>query len=78
MWKKLKNIDSEIIKYLTLITQLGLTVIISILVLFLIFLYLDRKLHTNGILMVIGIVVGVLTGILSAYQMLKKFYRRNE
>ena len=77
MWNKLKSSDKEIIKHLGLLTQLGLTVICSILIFFFIFLYLDKKYETNGILMAAGIVLGVLIGVYSAYRMLRKFYEKS-
>ncbi len=77
MWINLKPSDKEIIKHLGLLTQLGLTVISSILILFFLFLYLDKRFETNGILMAVGIVLGVVTGVYSAYRILKKFYEKS-
>ncbi len=77
MWKNLKSSDREIIKHLGLLTQLGLTVISSILILFFLFLYLDKRFKTNGILMAVGILLGVVAGVFSAYRILKNFYEKS-
>ncbi|MDO9578710.1 MAG: AtpZ/AtpI family protein [Candidatus Cloacimonadales bacterium] len=65
----------EILKNIGLITQLGLSVISPILIFVLGFVYLDKKLHTEGKLIIIGVLLGVATGILAAYRLLKKTYK---
>ncbi len=67
-WKQ----NSEILKYLSLITQLGLTVVSAILICFFIFLFLDRKFQTGGILVGLGVILGVVAGGLAAYRLLKR------
>ncbi|MBN1327306.1 MAG: AtpZ/AtpI family protein [Candidatus Cloacimonetes bacterium] len=64
--------NREIIKYLGLISQLGFTVIICLLIWFIPFLLLDRKFSANGILTITGIVLGVITGFAATYRLLKK------
>ena len=73
--RKKKNLNKEWYKYFSLISQLGLVVVSSILIFFFLFLYLDRKFNTNGILMAVGVFLGVITGVLGAYRLLKKIYR---
>lgn len=73
--RKKKNLNKEWYKYFSLISQLGLVVVSSILIFFFLFLYLDRKFNTNGILMAVGVFLGVITGVLGAYRLLRKIYR---
>ena len=74
MWKKIK-INNEIVQYLGIITQIGLTVVGSILIFFFLFLFLDKKLNTRGILIPIGIIIGIVSGIIYSYRILKRFYK---
>ena len=76
MWKKQKILDKELLRHLSLLGQLGLTVITSILIFFFVFLYLDRKLQTGGILVGVGVFLGVIAGVLAAYKLLKRFYEK--
>ena len=76
MWKKQKILDKELLKHLSLLGQLGLTVVSSILIFFFVFLYLDRKLQTGGILVGVGVFLGVIAGVLAAYKLLKRFYEK--
>ena len=76
MWKKQKILDKELLRHLSLLGQLGLTVITSILIFFFVFLYLDRKLQTGGILVGVGVFLGVIAGVLAAYKLLKGFYEK--
>lgn len=72
MLKKENPLLREILKNIGLITQLGLTVICSVLLFVLGFVYLDGKLHTEGKLIILGVLLGVAAGILAAYRLLKK------
>jgi ABC-type antimicrobial peptide transport system permease subunit len=74
MWKKIK-INIEIVQYLRIITQIGLTVVGSILIFFFLFLFLDKKLNTRGILLPIGIIIGIVSGFICSYRILKRFYK---
>ena len=76
LWKKLRKPDQTILKYFGLVSQLGLSFISSFLLLFFLFLYLDKKLGANGILLIIGTILGVGAGIFSAYKILKKYYEK--
>lgn len=59
-------------KYLSLITQVGLTITLTVLFSTLLGVYLDDRLKTQGILTVIFILVGSFTGIWSAYRLILK------
>lgn len=68
-------LTKEIFKHFALISQLGFSVISSILLFVFGFLYLDRKLNTGGNLIIAGVVLGVLVGILAAYSLIKKHFK---
>ena len=72
MWKRKSQLNSELIKYIGLITQLGLTVIGSILIFLVGAIYLEKKFQTDGILILIGVLIGVVAGVFAAYKLLKK------
>jgi len=72
--QKLRIKDRETLEGLTLISQLGLNIVVSLLIFFLIFLWLDRKLQTNNILLFAGIILGIACGIYLNYKHLKRFY----
>ncbi|MBN1949471.1 MAG: AtpZ/AtpI family protein [Candidatus Cloacimonetes bacterium] len=67
--------DSEIFRYLSLVLQLGLTMIICIVFFFLLAVYLDGKLGTRGLLIPAGIILGVISGGLTSYRTIKKYFR---
>lgn len=74
MFKKYDGFDPEILKYLSLITQLGLTMISSIVIFLLIGRWIDRVCATSNIFLIIGMILGIGGGILSNYMLLRKFY----
>ena len=76
LWRKWSKPDKTILKYFGLVSQLGLSFISSLLIFFFLFLFLDKKLKTNGILMIIGTVLGVAAGIFAAYKILKRYYEK--
>ncbi|MCF7793508.1 MAG: AtpZ/AtpI family protein [Candidatus Cloacimonetes bacterium] len=65
----------EILKNFGLVTQLGLSVIISILIFVLGFNYLDKYFSANGKLLILGVLLGVLCGILVAYRQVSKYLK---
>ncbi|MFC1898695.1 AtpZ/AtpI family protein [Candidatus Cloacimonadota bacterium] len=83
MFRKQKNpltkrdnqLNKEILKNFGLITQLGLSVVISVLIFVLGFAYLDKKLDSDGKLIILGVLLGVASGILAAYRLIKKSYK---
>ena len=76
MWKKQKILDKELLKNLGLVTQLGLSVIVSVLIFLFGFIYLDKKLHTEGRLIIVGVILGVIVGIVTAYRLIQRFYEK--
>jgi ATP synthase protein I len=71
--KKLQIKDPEILRNLTIIGRLGLNIIISLLVFFLLFLWLDRRLGTGNILLFVGIIIGIFSGFYLNYTYLKEY-----
>jgi len=76
MRKKQKILNKELLKHFGLITQLGLSVITPILIFTFGFICLDRKLHTEGKLIIVGVILGVIAGIAAAYRLMRKFYEK--
>ena len=72
MWKRKNQLNSELLKYISLITQLGLTVIGSILIFLVGAIYLEKKFQTDGVLILIGVLIGAAAGVFAAYKLLKK------
>ncbi|RLC46609.1 MAG: hypothetical protein DRH57_05760 [Candidatus Cloacimonadota bacterium] len=69
--KNINDSDKELLNNLGLVMQLGLVMAINIVGLFLLGFYLDRKFHTKGILLIIGILFGVVSGAISCYNLIK-------
>lgn len=78
MWKRKKNLNRELIKYLSLISQLGLTVIGSILIFLVPSIFLEKKFQTDGVLILIFVLLGVSAGVYAAYKLLKKTLEMND
>ncbi len=72
MWKRKNPLNDELLKYISLVTQLGLTVISSILIFLVGALYLEKKFQTEGVLILVGVLIGVAVGVFVAYKLLKK------
>jgi len=77
MWKKQKILNKELLKHFGLITQLGFSVVTAILIFAFGFIYLDRKLHAEGKLIIVGVILGVIAGIVAAYRLIRRFYEKN-
>ncbi|MDP8220808.1 MAG: AtpZ/AtpI family protein [Candidatus Stygibacter frigidus] len=70
--------DYGFIKYLGIAGQLGMVMIISILIWFFLSHYLIRILGIGQIWQAIGIIMGVFTGMLGSYRLLKKTILKSE
>lgn len=77
MWKRKSQLNSELLKYIGLITQLGLTVVGSILIVLVGAIYLEKKFQTDGVLILIGVLIGVAAGVLAAYRLLKRYLEKD-
>jgi ATP synthase protein I len=64
--------ERSFLKYLGLITQLGLVVLSSTFVGLFVGLLIDKKLNTKPWLTIICLVFGVIGGFISAYQLIKQ------
>jgi ATP synthase protein I len=62
----------DFVRYLGLVTQVGLTMVVWIGAGFGLGFLLDRTLATHGLFLVIGIVLGVLGGFWSVYRLIMK------
>lgn len=62
----------ESLKYLSLITQVGITISISIIAFIFLGVYLDRLLNTNAIFTLICILLGCLSGVWLSYKLITK------
>jgi predicted F0F1-ATPase subunit len=60
------------LKFLGLITQIGITVVITVLITTAIGVYLDRRFKTNAIFTLVFIVIGSVSGIWSAYKLIQE------
>ncbi|MFO7897244.1 MAG: AtpZ/AtpI family protein [Candidatus Cloacimonadales bacterium] len=73
-WKN----NSDIMKHFSLITQLGLVVVSALLLCFFLGLYIERKFPSGGIWLAAGTILGVLSGGLAAFRLLKKTILQDE
>ncbi|MBN2829693.1 MAG: AtpZ/AtpI family protein [Candidatus Cloacimonetes bacterium] len=78
MLKKITKGDVEVTKYLTLLGQTGLTMIISIIMGLLFGLWLDSKFESQPLFLAIFILLGVAGGFLGVYKLIVRFYNFNE
>ncbi len=74
MLKRPKIDDPEIFKYMALITELGLSTAIVIVVSVLITFYIIRALGLSSYFLMFGILIGLIGGYFNAYRVIKKFY----
>ena len=75
MLEKQNPFKNEFFKHIGLITQLGTSVILSIILCVLGFNYFDGIFGTNGVLKIAGVLSGVVLGMFVAYRQLKKYYK---
>jgi len=61
--------------YFTLVTQLGLVVVITILVGFGLGFWIDQKFNTSPTFVILFLVVGVAAGLYNAYQMIMRYMK---
>jgi ATP synthase protein I len=64
--------------HLTIVMQLGLTMVGSIAFCFVIGLYLDRWLHTRGIFISIFIVLGIIGGAVTTYRQIQEVMKEDK
>ena len=75
MRKKQNPLKNEFLKHIGLITQLGTSVVLTIVLCVLGFNYLDELLNAGGILKIAGVLLGVFLAMFTAYRQLKKYYK---
>jgi len=62
----------DLVEYLTFVSQAGLTMGGSIVFCFMVGYFLDKWLHTHGILLVVFILLGIVGGGYTVYLQIKK------
>jgi len=70
--------DRNISKYLTLIGQTGLTMVISIVAGLLLGVWLDQKFSSQPLFLAIFILLGIFVGFFSCYKLIVRFFNINE
>ncbi len=74
MFKKHQIKDKEFIRYFSLFGRLAMNMVVPILGFFFLFFWLDGLLHTGRVLLIVGILIGIFSGVYLNYQQLKKYY----
>ncbi len=69
--KKVKN-NKNFFDYIGLVTELGLSVVVSILIGLFAGLWLDRKFGFKGFFTIILLIFGVIGGFIAAYKLIKE------
>lgn len=67
-----KLFSLEVLQYLGLLTQFGITMVAAILVGFFVGHYIDRWLRTGILMTIIFLIFGVVAGFLNVYRMIKR------
>ncbi|MFC1478833.1 AtpZ/AtpI family protein [Candidatus Margulisiibacteriota bacterium] len=62
----------EISKYLSLLTQIGVTMVLNIVIFLFIGLFLDKWLKTNGIMLVVFLLIGIGSGFYCVYRVINE------
>lgn len=70
--------NHEILRAISLLTQLGLVMISSIILFFLVGFYLEGVFHTGNILLIFFILTGVISGFIADYKILSKFLQKKK
>jgi F0F1-type ATP synthase assembly protein I len=69
--------DKNVLKYITLMGQIGAVMVSSILIFFLIFYFLGKKFHFEALAIPLGVLLGLFGGFYSVYKLLKNFFEKN-
>ncbi len=78
MLKRQNPFKTEFFKHIGLITQLGTSVVLAIILCILGFSYFDKVFQTQGVLKIAGVLSGVILGLFVAYRQLKKYYENSD
>ncbi|MFH1428815.1 MAG: AtpZ/AtpI family protein [Candidatus Margulisiibacteriota bacterium] len=63
---------TDISKYLSLLTQVGVTMVLNIVIFLFIGLFLDKWLNTNGIILIIFLLTGIGSGFYCVYKVINE------
>ncbi len=70
--------NKEIMTTIGLLGRLGLNIVISLLLFFFPALYLESILSAGNLILILGIIAGITSGIYINYRHLKKYYERDQ
>ncbi len=76
--REIRSKDTGFIKYLALIGQLGFVMISSIAIWFFLIRYLIDKFAISHFWLVAGILLGIITGMIGSYKLLKKIMKTSD
>lgn len=62
----------QVIRYLSLVSHIGITMIVAIGICFAAGFYLENRFHKNGMILTASIILGVISGFFNVYNLLKK------
>ena len=71
------NRNTSPLRYLILVTQVGLSVIVPTVLMTLLGIWLDKKLGTH-FLVIIGVVLGIAGGVTAAWHFIRRFMPEND
>ena len=71
------NRNTSPLRYLILVTQVGLSVIVPTVLMTLLGIWLDKKLGTR-FLVIIGVVLGIAGGVTAAWHFIRRFMPEND
>ncbi len=72
------KVDKGILSALTLLTQLGLVMIASVLLWVLIVFYLKRLFFLHDLFLILGAVLGVATGFWADYHIIIQYFKKQD
>ncbi|HPT82455.1 MAG TPA: AtpZ/AtpI family protein [Limnochordia bacterium] len=65
------------LKYLSLVTQLGVTIIVTVAICTAFGLYLDRRLNTGAVFTLVFLLIGCLAALWNAYRLISDTFKTN-
>ncbi|HOQ79801.1 MAG TPA: AtpZ/AtpI family protein [Candidatus Cloacimonadota bacterium] len=72
------KVDKGILSAIVLLTQLGLTMALSILLWVLVFFYLKRTYQLHDFFLIIGAILGIITGFIADYRIIMQYFKKED
>ncbi|HOE91328.1 MAG TPA: AtpZ/AtpI family protein [Candidatus Cloacimonadota bacterium] len=72
------KVDKGILSAIVLLTQLGLTMALSILLWVLVFFYLKRTYQLHDFFLIIGAILGIITGFIADYHIIMQYFKKED